>query len=53
MTCPTCRRTDMPNDCGSYDGQACLCCGMIIVAQAEDEEQVAQIEEGTNTPSEE
>lgn len=53
MTCPTCRREEMPETCGSHDGKACHCCGMIIVAEHQPEPEITEqdLPEGTNQPS--
>lgn len=55
MTCPTCRREEMPPTCGSHEGKPCVCCGMIIVARhnPEPEEARQDVSTGTNDTSEE
>lgn len=39
MACPTCRRTDVPDTCGAQLGETCQCCGMIVIATAENQRQ--------------
>lgn len=46
MTCPTCRRTDVPGTCGSTLGELCKCCGLVIIATADEQE--VNTDEDTN-----
>jgi hypothetical protein len=43
MTCPTCRSDSKADTCGCYDGKACKCCGMLIIATAETTEQSEEV----------
>ena len=36
MACPTCKREDVQDTCGSRLGEECKCCGLTIIATADD-----------------
>lgn len=36
MTCKTCKREDVSDECGPKDGKKCPCCGMSIIATTKD-----------------
>lgn len=38
MTCQVCRREEYGEECGPHGTDPCPCCGMVVIAEAGDDE---------------